>query len=423
MVDKVSAVRDWVSASIVDQMLIPGDYLVIVAFYGKAEVLVSEAVNSDSDKEAVKRKISQISGNGRFTDIGNALDAIKAQVAQREKDGRGKYLLLLTDGIQEAPPTSKYYSKDGSFNHEFLQNTKTIPEKGWKVVILGIGNDTQARDLASQLKGSYAEVSEKPTAASIAEAAGGVFDTITVAEPARLSPVRAGGSSSVTLALKMSGPEADTKVIVSGISATVGSRQVPSLISAPVTLDVRNDTVTKLNFPVTFPPDLPTGSATGTLTFSFSSAATFSPATLPVNVAVNTPLQNNLVWVIVGAAVVLVLVAAIVLVVRLLAGARPVSFVLVIDGEPVGEGPSTLATGRQVFLNERSGAFSLVSRRNARSIAGFEARNGLLAMAVLKQDRFPKLKEVPEDARGRSFVLKTENGRSVPMKVQSSERK
>jgi hypothetical protein len=198
---------------------------------------------------------------------------------------------------------------------------------------------------------------------------------------------------------------------------------VPSLISAPVTLDVRNDTVTKLNFPVTFPPDLPTGSATGTLTFSFSSAATFSPATLPVNVAVNTPLQNNLVWVIVGAAVVLVLVAAIVLVVRLLAGARPVSFVLVIDGEPVGEGPSTLATGRQVFLNERSGAFSLVSRRNARSIAGFEARNGLLAMAVLKQDRFPKLKEVPEDARGRSFVLKTENGRSVPMKVQSSERK
>src|SRR5579864_8154337 len=102
MVDKEAAVKDWVATSIVDKLLIPGDYIVVVAFYGKADVIISQAVTGDADKKAIRDTISQISGNGRFTDIGNALDVLKEQVASRESDGRGKYVLLLTDGIQEA---------------------------------------------------------------------------------------------------------------------------------------------------------------------------------------------------------------------------------------------------------------------------------------------------------------------------------
>ena len=41
------------------------------------------------------------------------------------------------------------------FNHEFLANTKTIMQKGWKVMILGIGIDTAAKDLAKELQGTY----------------------------------------------------------------------------------------------------------------------------------------------------------------------------------------------------------------------------------------------------------------------------
>ena len=130
METKIGAVEAWVNSSIIDQLLIPGDFLVVVAFYGKAEVIISQQVKDDADKQTLKQKISQVKGNGSFTDIGNALDVVKAQVAERESDGREKYVLLLTDGIQEAPATSKYYSKNGQFNHEFLANTKTIQEKG-----------------------------------------------------------------------------------------------------------------------------------------------------------------------------------------------------------------------------------------------------------------------------------------------------
>ncbi len=427
MVDKVKAVEDWVNTSIVDQLLIPGDYLVVVAFYGKADVVISQAIVGDTDKASIKRVISTIVGNGHFTDIGNALDVVKEQIAKRGNDSREKYVLLLTDGIQEAPPGSKYYSKDGSFNHEFLQNTKTIPEKGWKVMILGIGTGTAARDLAGELKGSYAEVSEKPTSTDIAATTGGIFSTITMAEPARVSPVRANGASSLTLSLKMSGPQGDASIVVSGISGRIGTRDVPALIRAPVTFKVRNNATTVISFPVSFPPDLPQGSGPGVLDFAFSSAATFIPASAAVTVTVNGPLQNtiqnNIPYIGAGALILIALIVLLLFLFRRLARGGPMRFAVVIEDEPVGEGPVTLPAGRELFLNEIAGAFSVVSKRNARSVVRFTAKGKRLVMTVLKQDRLPKLKEAPADARGRSFVLKSENGRNLSMKIQASERK
>jgi hypothetical protein len=101
----------------------------------------------------------------------------------------------------------------------------------------------------------------------------------------------------------------------------------------------------------------------------------------------------------------------------------PMQFAVVIDDEPVGEDPMALGSGKEVFLNELSGAFSMVARRNAKSLARFSVKDGKLLLGVLKQDRFPKLKEAPPEARGKSFVVKTENGRSLSMKILSRERK
>jgi hypothetical protein len=423
MVDKVDAVKEWVNTSIVDGDLNPGDYLVVVAFYGKADVIISQAIAADADKAAVKRQISSIVGNGHFTDIGNALDVLKEQEAKLDSDGRAKQLIVLTDGIQEAPPGSKYYSKDGSFNNELLKSMTVTQQKGWKIMVLGIGTGTMAKQLAGGLNGAYAEVSQNPTAASIAQATKGIFATITMADPVRVAPVRGGGASSVDLSLQMSSATSgDTSVVVSGITARVGTRDVPALTSAPVTLQLKKDATTKASIPVTFPSDLPAGTTAGTLTFSFSSAATF-PATADVTITVNSALQNRLPVLGAGALGVLVLIALAVFLVLRLSRGGPLSFSLLIENEQVGDEVSRLSPGRQLFLNELSGAFSLVARRSARSLAMFAARKGALVMTVLKQDRFPKLKEPPADARGRSFVLKSENGRSLSMKVQSAERK
>ena len=205
MEKKVEAVKSYVATYLIDQVLIPGDRFIVVAFYGKADLIVSQTIAGDADKTAVKKVIAAIRGNGRFTDIGNALDVLQQQVAPLENDGRKKFILLLTDGIQEAPPTSRYWSKDGKFNHAFLANTKTIQKKGWKIQILGIGTDTAARDLARELEGSYNEISDTLSVDALLRTTEGLFGKLTLEGPLVVSPVGADGSSSLAFTLKAEG--------------------------------------------------------------------------------------------------------------------------------------------------------------------------------------------------------------------------
>jgi Mg-chelatase subunit ChlD len=423
MEHKVGAVKDWVNSFIIDQLLIKGDHLVVIAFYGKAEPIISQAIESDTDKTALKKIISQIRGNGRFTDIGNALDAVKAQVAARESDGRQKYVLLLTDGIQEAPPGSKYYSKDGKFNHEFLVNTKTVQQKGWKVMILGIGTDTAAKDLARELQGTYSEIDNKLSVDALTEKTGGLFGAVSVEGPVRIAGVRADGSSRLSVELKASGLQGDTSITVSGIRARIGGREVANILVQPTTITVKKDAAVTASLPLRFPGDLAPGPSSATLSFDFSSTQKFSPAEATVAFVVNGWILNNLPLLIGAVVLLLVLAAFIVILIWRLTRGKPVKFTVLIDDEPVGDGATTLAAGREVFLNENDGVFSFVQRRNGKSFARFSVKDGKLLLTVLKQDRFPKVKEVPPDARGRTFPLRAENGKGLSMKVQAKERK
>jgi Mg-chelatase subunit ChlD len=422
MENKIGGVREWVNSSIIDQLLIPGDTLVVVAFYGKADVIISHTVKDDADKKALQAIISKIRGNGRFTDIGNALDVVRAQVTDRQSDGREKYILLLTDGIQEAPPSSKYYTKDGKFNHEFLANTKTIQEKGWKIMILGIGTDTAAKDLAHELKGTYNEVTESATAGSLAETTGAFFGTITAEGGVRVGGVSADGSSKLALTLKASGLTNDASITLDSVTARIGNREIPNVLPAPFKFGVKKEGPTHVSVPLRFPTDLPQGPATGALTFSFGSGAAFSPAEANVSFVVNNWLQNNLILLICAAVIVLLLVAFLAIVIWRLTRGKPLQFALTIDGETVGEDPVSLSAGHEMYLNENAGVFSLVAHRNAKSLARFTVKDAKLLLGVLKEDRFPKLKEVPPDARGHTFVVRSEKGGNLSLKVQSKER-
>ena len=347
---------------------------------------------------------------------------MKTQVAARESDGKEKYILLLTDGIQEAPPGSRYFSKDGKFNHDFLANTKTIQEKGWKIMILGIGTDTAAKDLAHELKGTYNEVTENATAGSLAETTGAFFGTITTDGGVSVGGISADGSSKLSFTLKASGLKNDANVTLSGVTARIGNRDIPNVLPSPFKFGVKKDGPTHVSVPLRFPADLPQGPASGSLSFSFGSGAAFSPADANVSFVVNNWLQNNLILLICAAVIALLLLAFLAVVIYRLTRGKPLHFALTIDEEPVGDDPLSLSAGHELFLNETAGVFSLVAHRNAKSLARFSVKDRKLLLDVLKQDRFPKLKEVPPDARGRTFAFRSENGRSLSLKVQSKER-
>src|SRR5512137_2234662 len=72
MEQEIAAVKQYVSTSIVDGLLIPGDLLIVIAFYGKADILVSTEVSDTASREAIKKAIAGIRADGRWTDIGGA---------------------------------------------------------------------------------------------------------------------------------------------------------------------------------------------------------------------------------------------------------------------------------------------------------------------------------------------------------------
>ena len=422
MEKKVEAVKSYVSTYLIDQVLIPGDHFIVVAFYGKADVIISQAIGGDADKKAVKSIITKIRGNGRFTDIGNALDILQQQVTPIENDGRKKFILLLTDGIQEAPTTSKYYSKDGKFNHAFLTNTKTIQQKGWKIQILGIGTDTAARDLARELEGSYTEIKDALNVDSLLSSTEGLFGKITLDSPVLVSPIPASGASALAFTLKSEGYKEEARVTIDAVNSQIGGAPGANILEAPFAFSVRASGATRVSVPVRFPRDLPPGLSKATLSFSFAAGERFTPSDVTARLSVKGWFGNNLLLLIAAAAVLIVLVVLLVLLVRRLMRGKPIRFAVVVDGEPAAPGAVSLAAGREILLNETGGAFSLARKRNARSVARFRVKGRALALEVLKADRFPKLAEAPADARGKSFVLRSERGEKLTMKVVSKER-
>ncbi len=205
MVEEIGEVQKYVNDAIVNKLLIPGDYLLVINFYGEALIHIDKTIRNDQDKAVLRGKIGEILADGRFTDIGNALDALKQAVDTHDSGDRRRYLLLITDGIQEAPPESKYYSPDGSFNHFFLENTKTIQKKGWKIHILGIGTSSAAREIARELSGEYTQVTEEPSAEEIEQAAGELLGRIEVQGTPRISRIKKDGSFILTIPLKNEG--------------------------------------------------------------------------------------------------------------------------------------------------------------------------------------------------------------------------
>jgi hypothetical protein len=133
--------RDWLTSEFIGPLVIPGDTVTLISFFGKAKTIWDSPIKTQADKKNLIRSIASLKANGRWTDIGNALDALKTRLEAFPKDGRFKYILMLTDEKQEAPPESRYFSKDGTFSHSFLRYTRKESHGAWQAITLGIGLD------------------------------------------------------------------------------------------------------------------------------------------------------------------------------------------------------------------------------------------------------------------------------------------
>jgi hypothetical protein len=133
--DKAKA---YAAGNLIGAILVPGDRLVVEAVYGKTERLISTTIVSDEDKAKAIRTIRGLKANGRFTDLGAALDTAKRDLDELGKPERPKYVVLVTDERQEAPKGSPYQAPDYKLKHPSLEYVKRTDLGKFRAITVGL---------------------------------------------------------------------------------------------------------------------------------------------------------------------------------------------------------------------------------------------------------------------------------------------
>ena len=100
------------------------------------------------DKAKAVRAIRAVRANGRFTDLGAALDAAKRDLDELGKPERPKYVVLISDERQEAPKGSPYQAPDYKLKHPSLEYVKKVDLGKFRAITVGLQVGTKVSETA-----------------------------------------------------------------------------------------------------------------------------------------------------------------------------------------------------------------------------------------------------------------------------------
>jgi len=424
MIDKIETVKNFViSDTLGTENVKIGDYLVIINFYGQAEVVSTFPVETEADRQKARDLVSNIFTKPKdtHTDIGNAMDIAKAQLEILSSTGRPKILFLMTDGRQEAYPGSKYFTPDFSYSHPLLENARTIAKEGWKIQIVEIGGSAQTKELTEKLGGTYSEVSEQPTAQELAGTVSEFRGIIQVAEVPTLITVPATGEVKLTLPLKSQGFSTDPQVLVKEARIISPVIMETNILGGSTQFTMPKEGELPLTLPLSFPLGLEPGDYQADISFMFDGDTRFTPNVFGVTVHVNSFIENNL-WLLILIIIAgLLLITLIVFLIMKLLKSRGVKFKIVVEEHPLKKGSDTfsLSAGKCLYLNESMGVITIVPNRSMRSYARIAGVKGGVVLDPIKDRQFIGFKRQNQNIIGHQVTLKSENSVVFHINFQS----
>jgi Mg-chelatase subunit ChlD len=415
MIDKIDSVKEYVKQSVINDILKSGDTLTVITFYGKAENTILRQQVDESNKSSIQQKISGISASGKFTDIGNALDELKNILANEGTSDRQKYILLVTDGKQEAPSTSKYYSPDGKFNHEFMQTIKEVKEmEGWKVMVLGIGKNTITKELANELSGNYTETSENPTKEEIDNVTKNYWLDMELQGEPLIKPIPKNGKTKIIIKVLNKDMNQPKSVTIDNIKLTVGVQTQERLIDKNFIFIVEPNKTAIAEIPVQINMDLKPGVNIGEISFRFPNDIGFSPSSKKINFKVQGFIGNNI-WVIpVGILLLLALIAFIVFIIYTISST--VYFKILATDVSLNKYSFRLKPGKHLFINDSKFGFDITPSRNKTAIARILAHKHGVSLYALDPKRIQNANNIPANVLNISINIMKQDGNYASLK-------
>jgi hypothetical protein len=135
VLDEVSR---WISGDLVDQRLREGDRITIWKAGEQAEIVYSEALKNDADKEHIKNTLRSLSSHGSAADFTGALRA-----AASRNSGAITYTLL----VSASPAALSPILRDSQAN---LVRFSRIEEfRGWRAMVIALNIEGRVRQAAA----------------------------------------------------------------------------------------------------------------------------------------------------------------------------------------------------------------------------------------------------------------------------------
>ncbi len=415
MVEEIQPVKDYLF-EVIDGKINIGDNLVIIPFYGRNDMPISLTVKSVDDKNFVKNRLKRIFATGFYTDIGNALDILKAEVAKLASDTNKKSLVLITDGKHDPPPGTKYRTIEDYSSNEFLLKAKEeIIKEGWKVIYLDIGGNSDP-EVVNQLSTHYIQtdpnLSKQQLSKELQERMPDLETRIALNGDVKISPVNQKGESKLIIPIKVENLK-NTEVM------SIGKVELEQLIifktdivDAPFIYKFTEDGEKKIEIPLLFTGELKPGNYKDTIRFTFAEQTKehFNRRMENIEFRINNFFQNYF-WLFL--IIILLVLALMVFGLYLLYTymSKPkIKFRVLVEEAPLPDGKDVfkVVQGKFLYLTEDEGNIVLLKTRSLASLARTGCAGKRLKMTVLNENKIPAGRDLPTDVAGFKFAVITE---------------
>jgi len=425
MVEEIQSVKDYM-LEVVDNKINIGDNLIIIPFYGRNDMPISLTVKSVEDKNFVKNRLKKIFATGFYTDIGNALDILKAEVGKLASDTNKKSLILITDGKHDPPPGTRYKSiEDYSSNEFLLKAREEIIKEGWKVIYLDIGGNSDP-EVVDQLATHYVktedDLSKKQLTKEMMEKMPDLATRIDINGKVVIKPINQKGESKLVIPVKIENLKNTEVMSVNKVELEQLIIFKTDITDAPYIEKFTEDGEKKIEIPLIFSGDLKPGKYRDTIKFSFSEDTKehFNRRIEEVEFRINNFFQNYF-WLFL--IIILLILALIIFALYLLYTylSKPkIKFRVLVEEAPLPEGKDVfkVVQGKFLYLTEDGGNIALLKTRSLASLARIGCAGKRLKMTVLNDDKIPAGRDLPTDAAGFKFAVITEKSQQYHVRFE-----
>lgn len=180
-------IQIFIDEKIIQNSLIDGDYIYFYTFGERIRQRVKEKLTISGNQTLLSSLIHSIAPDEKATDIGQALDELDGCLEQKFPY-RKSFVFFITDGKNDPPDDSPYIEKD-IYKEDSFDTYKKMRDGNYKVMLLGIGEETAAKDLSRPLGGEYIEVSSEFTAQELSSLINDLVGDIEMITPSDLGSI------------------------------------------------------------------------------------------------------------------------------------------------------------------------------------------------------------------------------------------